>query len=100
MIYPHGNDLLAIEVDGRPITAKALLKLPGVEVIQEGDSDLTLTFPVSLFDQVAKIAKPRRKRRLTDEQKQKAAERLKSYQYQSRTSERSRDASCHAKATV
>src|SRR5215467_6259659 len=59
VIYPHGGNLLAVDVDGRPMTAKHLAALPGVMLHQDGDSEKTYTFDLSLFDAVAEIVLPR-----------------------------------------
>jgi|SRR5262245_13314098 len=63
IIYPHGGDLLAVEVDFRPQTAKKLEAVPGVERYQDGDHEKTYLFPVAIFDQVAAIVRPRKRRR-------------------------------------
>lgn len=86
-IYPFGGDLLAVEIDGRPRTAKRLEQLEGVTLYQDGDREKTFVFHVGLFPEVARIVQPRRKRRLSAEQRRKAAERLRKYWFQSRTSE-------------
>ncbi len=64
VIYPHGGDRLAVEVDGRPKAAKALAALPGIILWQDGDQEKTFVCPLSLFDQVAAIVRPRKRRRL------------------------------------
>jgi len=69
VIYPHGGELLAAEVDYRAPTFKALLAIPGVKLHQDGDHEKTLVFHVDLSPQVAAILKPRRRRVLTDERK-------------------------------
>jgi hypothetical protein len=81
-IYPHGAERLAVEVNYRPSLARALVSLPGVIIHQDGGrrgGEKTFLFPVDLFDQVAALVKPRRRRVLTDEQRQAAAARLPSY---------------------
>lgn len=80
-IYPHGGDLLAVEVDGRPITAKKVAALPGVVLHQDGDHEKTFLFHVDLFEQVAELVKPRKRRHLTDEQRAAAAVRLAEHQF-------------------
>jgi hypothetical protein len=69
-IYPHGGTALAVEVDRRPSIAAKLQALAGVKLHQDGDIERTFLFDVSLFDQVAQIVKPRRRRRLTDKQRE------------------------------
>jgi hypothetical protein len=82
-IHPHGGDVLAVEVNGRPGVAKALAEL-GLAVHQDGGrgSDMTFLFPVERFEEVALIVKPRRRRKLTPEQRQACSERLAGYQFQ------------------
>jgi hypothetical protein len=50
--------------------ARQLAALPGVRIHQDGGmgGEMTFLFDVSLFDQVAVSVKPRRRRRLSDEQ--------------------------------
>ena len=91
-IYPHGDSKLGVMVDYRPITAKRLVESGVCELYQDGDQEKTFLFDVSDFDTVAKIVKPKRKRRLTAEQREKNVERLKKYRFDSRTSERSQRA--------
>jgi hypothetical protein len=79
-IYLHGGDLLAVEVDYHGTLAKRLAALAGVRVHQDGGwgGEMTLLFAIALFDQVAAIVQPRRKRKLnlSPEQRQAAATRL------------------------
>src|SRR5262245_27800929 len=58
-IYPHGGDLLAVEVDRHPRVASELQQLPGVRVHQGGGEEWTFRFPVDCFDAVAEIVQPR-----------------------------------------
>jgi hypothetical protein len=75
-IYPHGGDLLAVEVDYHSTLAKRLAALPGVTLHQDGNREKTFLFPLALFDQVAAIVQPRRKRKLSPEQRESATARL------------------------
>src|SRR5262249_19666220 len=68
IIHPQGGELLAVEVDSRPITAKAVAAPPGVRLHQDCSTEKTFVFALELFDQVAAIVKPRKRRRLTAEQ--------------------------------
>ena len=85
-IYPHGDDLLAVDVDYRPITAKRVAALDGVTLHQDGDWEKTFLFHVDLFDEVAKLVKPRRRRRLTEQQRRDGVARLRKHQFRSRRS--------------
>jgi hypothetical protein len=73
VIYPAGGDRLAVEVDYHPHVARRLAAIPGVELWQDGDREKTFVFPVELFDVVAAVVQPRKRRRptnLTPEQRQ------------------------------
>jgi hypothetical protein len=72
-VYPYGGDMLAVEIDYRPSTAKKLAAVPGIIHHQAGDAEQTFLFPLALFNQVAAIVKPRRRRKLSAEQKAKLA---------------------------
>ena len=54
VIYPHGGNRLAVEIDGRPISVKRLEVLGCTELVQDGDSEKTFTFDVVDFAKVAK----------------------------------------------
>jgi hypothetical protein len=69
-IYPHGRDVLAVEVDQRPSVVAKLVALPGLRLWQDAEREKTFLFDVSLFDQVAQIVEPRRLRQLTESQLQ------------------------------
>jgi hypothetical protein len=77
-IFPHGGATLAAWTDRRGGIARALMGLPCCRLQQDGDylDGVTVLFEVADFDQVAAIIKPRRRRRLTYEQRKAAAERL------------------------
>ena len=70
-IYPHGGTRLAVEVEGRPITANRLRGLDCTTVIQEGDDFLAVTFDVDDFDRVAQIVLPRRRRQLSEAERER-----------------------------
>ena len=72
-IYPYGSTVLAIEVDRRPSIAAKLTALNGLRLHQDGDVERTYLFDLSLFDQVAEIVKPRKRRILTETQLQALA---------------------------
>ncbi|MGH7178454.1 MAG: hypothetical protein ACREJC_13835 [Tepidisphaeraceae bacterium] len=67
VIYPQGGDFLAAEVDNHRMLTKPLLAIKGVRLSQDGDHEKTFLFPVELFDQVAAILQPRRKRLVSEE---------------------------------
>jgi hypothetical protein len=70
-IYVHSRDRLGVATNNRGATARALVSLPGVEVLQDGDDGLNAAFPLEAFDQVAAILNPRRRRRLSPEHRQR-----------------------------
>ena len=61
MIYPHGENLLAVQCDHRPSIAKRLAEL-GIRLVQDGDAEKTFVFPLDRFEEVAAIVKPRKRR--------------------------------------
>ena len=73
VVYPYGGDLLAVEVEGRRVTANRLRELDCTTTFQEGDSFLAVTFHVADFDEVAAIVKPRRRRQVSDAERQRLA---------------------------
>jgi len=79
IIYPHAEGILALEC--KTYTARCLRQLSGVTIHQEGDSEWTLLFPIGLFDQVAAIVQPKKRRFLTPAQRAAAVERLRKYQF-------------------
>ena len=87
-IHPHGGNLLAVDVDYRAVTAKRVAALDGVALHQDGDCEKTFVFHVDLFDEVAKLVRPRRRRRLTEQQRRDGAARLRKHRFRSRRSGR------------
>lgn len=75
-IYPHGGNRLGVVCDYHPGLLKQLLALPRIEIHQQGDQEATLLFDLGEFDAVAQIVKPRKRRRLSEVQKQACKERL------------------------
>ena len=70
-MYPYGGEMLAVELNGRPKTAKKVAAIPGILIHQDGDDEKTFLFPVGLFDQIAALVEPKRIRRLGEEHKAK-----------------------------
>jgi hypothetical protein len=66
VIYPHGPDTLAVEVDGHPKVAARLRRM-GLKAQQDGDGEWTFLFDVADFDRVAEVVRPRRRRVLSPE---------------------------------
>jgi hypothetical protein len=67
----RGGEVLAVELNGRPKTAKKVAAIPGIVIHQDGDDEKTYLFPVSLFDLIAALVEPKRIRRLGEEHKAK-----------------------------
>jgi hypothetical protein len=85
LIYPYGGTTLAVEIDYRPILAKAVAKVPGVRLYQDGDWEKTFLFDVSLFDQIAAIVKPRKRKQLSEEQRERLADIGKQHRFSPRS---------------
>ena len=75
-IYPYGGSRLAIEVDYHNRVARDVGRIPGVVQAQDGDDEKTFVFDVALFDQVAELVKPSRRRVYTAEQLKSAQTRM------------------------
>lgn len=69
-IYPYGGCLLAVEVEGRAVTRRRLRELAGTTVIQDGDDFTAFTFDVGIYPAVAAIVRPRRRRILSEAQRE------------------------------
>lgn len=64
-IYPFGGDLLCVWIVGTRRSALAEKLVPQLRRHQTGESEAVFLFPVALFDRVAELVRPRRKRRLS-----------------------------------
>lgn len=76
IILPHGGSRLAVEIDGRPITARKLVDSGVCELHRDGDHEKTFTFDVRDFAAVAAIVHPRRRRQVSQEQREAARQRM------------------------
>ena len=70
-IYSHGGELLAVATKRRGGISRTIAASPGVTVVQDADDGITATFHVDLFDEIAAIVRPKRRRYLTAEHKAK-----------------------------
>jgi hypothetical protein len=70
-IYVHGTSQLGASTNKRGPTSRALAALPCVSVVQDGDDGINAIFHLDDFDKVAAIMQPKRKRRLTPEQRER-----------------------------
>lgn len=80
-IYPHGEDYLAASTNHRGRVARRLAALPFVRIVQDGSDGINVEFHSDDFDQVAAVMKPKRRRRLTDNQRADQVERLRDFQF-------------------
>ncbi|MCH7688294.1 MAG: hypothetical protein IH899_16700, partial [Planctomycetes bacterium] len=60
--------------------AAEVLNIPGSKLVQNGDYEKTITFPVERFSEVAKIVLPYKRRQYTDEERTAIGKRLAPYQ--------------------
>src|SRR5262245_29563888 len=81
VIYPHGKTVLAVEIDHHPHLAARVAAIPGVRLYQDGDHEKTFLFDVEAFDKVAEVVEPKKRRRLSEEQRAAQVERLKAHRF-------------------
>ncbi len=74
-IYPHGGDMLAVEVNYRRKVVPQLRAL-GLTEHQSGDGEYTFLFNPEQFKAVADLVGAKRKRKLSPEHRQKIAARF------------------------
>jgi len=80
-ICPWGGTTLAACTNKAGAVAKRLKSLPFTKVAQDGDDGANILFDIEHFAQIAAIMKPRKRRRMTEQQRRAAAERLRQYQF-------------------
>ena len=80
-IWPHGGDMLCVDINYHARTAKKVGAIPGVRMKLDGDSEKTFIFPAAMFVEVAKLVKPYRRRQMTPEQREAAAKRLAPHRF-------------------
>ena len=73
-IYVHGEQLLGVSTDHPGVVANKLKKLRCTTLVQDGEDGANLTFHVDHFNEVAEIIKPKLKRVLSEEERQRLAE--------------------------
>lgn len=61
IIYPAGDDRLRVDVNGHIYIAARVAALLGCVLVQDGDHEKTVEFPVATFPAVADIVKPRKR---------------------------------------
>ncbi len=72
-IYPYGGQMLVASTAKRGRVARELLALAVTTLFRDGDDGLDVLFHVSHFEQVAELLKPRRRRRLSEAQRERLA---------------------------
>jgi len=80
-IWSYGGDLLAVDIDYHNSIAKKVRAVSGVSVLIDGDREKTFLFPLRLFQEVAVLVQPRRRRKLSPERRKAAAARLVPYHF-------------------
>jgi hypothetical protein len=78
-IQPFGGDRLSVYVDS-PGLKDVLRDLPGVEVIQEGDTEIHIAVRLGDHECIFRLLDPARRRQLSEAAKAQLAGRLKSRQ--------------------
>ena len=78
-ICPWGGSLLAACTRGRGAVAGRLRSLPFAAVVQDGDDGVNVLFDVKHFDDVAAIMRPRRRRHVSEAERQRLAELSRRY---------------------
>lgn len=68
-VFPHGGDLLAASTNSRGVTAQRLLALPDVTLWQNGSDGVTVLFPPDRLEDVAALLHLRRRRRVSDKER-------------------------------
>ena len=80
-IYPFGDDQLVASTKKPGTIAKRLKALPFATIHKDGSDGMDMIFPADRFDDVAAIMKPRKRRRMSEEARHRAAKRLRKYQF-------------------
>ena len=73
-ICPWGDDTLAVCSKTAGSVAKRLKALPFVTVAQDGADGVNVVFSLEHFEEVAAIMKPRRRRQVSEAERQRLAE--------------------------
>ena len=77
-IYPHSDRLLALWWES---SVRLDVKCPALRLHLDGDDEKVYLFAPKDFADVAQVAHPKRRRRLTASQRQKAIQRLRAFQF-------------------
>lgn len=99
-IVPWDGTTLAVEVDGRPVTARRLAESGVCNLLRDGDDGQTFLFDLADFAVVAAIIRPKRRRRLSQEQRAKLVAAGARHRFQSRGTEQFLDPPSPAKESA
>lgn len=69
MLYPFGGELLAVNLDRKPVLANRLIAAGG-RLHRDGDGDQTVVFHKDLFEVAAQMLWFRKRRTLSEKRKQ------------------------------
>ena len=75
-VIPHGETLLVAEIEGHRKVKARLNRLACCRIHQDGDDFGAFIFDMVDFAQVAAIVRPHRKAQMSEEQREKARERM------------------------
>ncbi len=71
VIYPYGGDVLGVMVDNLCYVAKRLAELACCRLVQDGHTEKTFLFDVNDFPEVADVVLPKRRRQVSEAQRQR-----------------------------
>jgi hypothetical protein len=80
-VAPHGGVKLVARTRSRGMTRRLLAVVPGAQVVQDGDDGQNVTFDASHLGLVADLLRLRRRRHLTDAQRQALGERVARFRF-------------------
>ena len=83
-VYPHSAAMLAATTNTSGPTARRLMALPFVQVYTDGSDGVTVLFPPERLDEVADLLRLRRRRRVSDQERQRLAALGRQYGFQPR----------------
>jgi hypothetical protein len=65
LVYPFSATRLGVQVDGHPKVARRVAEM-GYPLLQGGDTEKTFLVPAEDLDRIARLIRPRRRRRFRD----------------------------------
>lgn len=84
-VYPWDGSRLAATTAKAGVTAKRLKALPWGEVYTDGSDGVTVLFPADRLDEVAELLLLKRRRRISERERQRLSELSKRHGFQPRT---------------